>query len=135
MSTYPLSPIQAALYGALTGDDALMAVVEGVYDHVPQNAAFPYIVFEESAVEPWGLLHESAHMCQLQLDIYSRKGGQKQVMQAAALVRDVLHHTPLVASGWAVALVDVSGANTDRQNDGLTSKANMQVRVWAREVL
>ncbi len=31
--------LQKAVYGALTGDAALMALVRGVHDHVPQGSA------------------------------------------------------------------------------------------------
>lgn len=134
MSMLPMSEVQAALYTALTGDGLLMAMVTGVYDHVPPQAAFPYIVFEEASVSPWGLLRVHAHGCVFQLDIYSRKGGQKEVMQIAARLHALLHGAALTVSGWDVAPLEVGTASTDRQADGLTSKVNLQVRVWLTEV-
>ncbi len=35
--------LQKAIYGALTGDSTLMAMITGVHDHVPQETAFPYV--------------------------------------------------------------------------------------------
>lgn len=133
MSDFPLDAVKAALFHAMVNDAALMALVDAVHDKVPTGALFPYVVIESSAVEPWGILHANAHRCRFELDIYSRKGGQKELLQAASLLRDILHHVPLVVAGWDVALVDVAEIDTDRQQDGLTVKANMVVNVWVKE--
>lgn len=133
MSMFALKDLQTALYGALTANAPLMVVLTGIYDHVPAAAGFPYAVFDEAQVEPWGILHPSAHLCQFSLDIYSRKGGQKELMQVASLIRSALHDTPLSASGWNVALVDVVAADTKRRPDGITRLLNLQIRVWVKE--
>lgn len=135
MSGFALNDLQAALYGALVADAELMEMLLGVYDHVPETAAFPYAVFGEAAIEPWGLLHPSAHLCQFRIDIYSRKGGQKELMRIASLIRSALHDTPLLAPGWNIALVDVLEADTERRPDGITRLLNLQVRVWVKEAL
>lgn len=134
MSGFPLDAVKAALFQSMVNDGALMALVDAVYDKVPTGALFPYIVFESSAVEPWGLLHASAHRCRFELDIYSRKGGQKELLQTASLLRDALHHLPLTVAGWDVALVDVAEIDTDRLPDGLSGKASMLVNVWVKEL-
>lgn len=42
-NTDVLAPVQQALYTTLTGDAALMADIEGVFDHVPEGTGFPYV--------------------------------------------------------------------------------------------
>ena len=39
--------LQQAIYGVLSVDTGLAALGASVYDHVPQNAAFPYVVIGE----------------------------------------------------------------------------------------
>ena len=70
-----------------------MAVVEGVYDHVPAQAVFPYIVLEQASVEPWGILHASAHACTYLLDIYSRSKTSLDSMQRPLRGKSVTHGT------------------------------------------
>lgn len=135
MSMFALKDLQAALYGVLTANAPLMAVLTGVYDHVPESTGFPYAVFDVAQVEPWGILHPSAHLCQFNIDVYGRKGGQKELMHIASLIRDALHDVPLTATGWSVALVDVVEADTERRTDGITRLLNLQIRVWAKEEL
>lgn len=135
MSGFPLQALQTALYEAIRGNAAVMAMLAGVYDLVPAQAAFPYLVLNEAEAGPWDILHESAHICEFRCDLYSRKGGQKEVMQLVMLLRAALHGKPLAANGWDVAQVQVTQVGTDRQADGLTGKASFAIRVWAKEVL
>ena len=46
--------LQKAIYGALTGDSALMAMITGVHDHVPQDTAYPYVTIGEGAARAAG---------------------------------------------------------------------------------
>jgi hypothetical protein len=133
MSTLPLSQVKESLYLALHNNAPLKALVQGIYDYVPPEAVFPYIVFDTVTLEPWGLLHPSAYIAQAHLDIYSRQGGQKQALQIASLIRAALHQKTISASGFDVSLVDVSAVESQIEPDGITAKVAVQVRVWMKE--
>lgn len=134
MSTLPMQELQAALYQVMSTNAALMAQAQGIYDHVPTGAQFPYIVFDDVSADSWNILHPSAHVVRFSLDVYGRKGGQKELLQLASLVCDVLHRKPLMASGWEVSLVEVTYVDSDRLNDGLTRRVQMLITIWAKEL-
>jgi len=48
-----LLAVQKAVYELLTGDAELMAMITGVFDHVPKGQAFPYVRIGEATEVPW----------------------------------------------------------------------------------
>ena len=47
--------LQTTAYAALAADGPLVALLGGerLYDHVPQNAEFPYVVIDQMQVRDW----------------------------------------------------------------------------------
>jgi hypothetical protein len=81
--------LQDAVYAALTGDDDHMALVTGVYDHVPDAAddSFPFESFAALS-ETWADgFTDGFRSITLQIDVWSRYKGrtEAQAIQASQI--------------------------------------------------
>ncbi len=107
----PTSPDLAArqaLLAALTTDRALMALVHGVHDGTPVQAAPPYVVLGESLGSDWGGKSEEGREVTLGLSFYAR--GQDSIRIAAAVrAADLaLAKLPRAQDGWQIVTTRVT---------------------------
>ena len=85
--------LQQAIYTALTGDSALMAMITGVHDHVPQGAAFPYVTIGEAAAVDWRTVGHDGMELTLVLHVWSRERGRQEAKQVLAEIHRILRST------------------------------------------
>lgn len=133
MSVHPLRPLLVALYDALSGDAALMSMLTGVYDHVPEDAALPYLVFGDNTAAREPVMGAQAFRCEVALDVYCREGGRKGLMEIVARLHALLDHQPLAVDGFETLLVTLRAAQTERQADGITTRARLALRCQLME--
>ena len=76
-----------------------MAMITGVHDHVPQDAAFPYVTMGESTARDWGAAGVTGVEATLTLHVWSRSRGRKQVKQVMAEIHRILHDADLPVTG------------------------------------
>ena len=126
--------LQKAVYETLHIDTALMLMATGIYDHVPQGSAFPYIVFGESAEKPWFNCENGGADQLLTLEIYSRAAGRKQAASIMERLYALLHHAPLTVEGQTLVLLRYAASKIMLEDDGMTYKASMQLRVITQAV-
>ncbi|MDD3029975.1 MAG: DUF3168 domain-containing protein [Alphaproteobacteria bacterium] len=108
--------LQQAVMTALAANEA----VPEVYDHVPQDAAFPYVV--------WGPMHVAAEDSKtdtgfettVTLNIWSRYRGGKETRAIFQALYDALHRTTLTVSGQAFVTASFLSADFSLDEDGLT---------------
>lgn len=119
--------IQQTIYNALTGNAPLMALIKGVYDHVPQPAdsgdisAFSYITIGSDSVQPWDTSSSLGAEARVTINVWSRQRGRKEAKAILDQVRTVLHYQDLAVSGgggFVYCLLEYS--ETFRDPDGLT---------------
>ncbi|MFF8473882.1 DUF3168 domain-containing protein [Streptomyces sp. NPDC015414] len=104
-------PVQAAVYESLTGSAALMALVSGVYDEVPEPAPYPYVSFGSITEHP-----DDAHDAQgldviVTLHVWSKAPGFAQAYAIFAALDAALDRVPLDVAGFR----DVSIAQDNNQ--------------------
>jgi hypothetical protein len=89
--------LQKAAYAALAGAAPLTGLIgnEAIYDHVPQDAAFPYVVIDETRLADWstGTEHGSEHL--LTLHVWSRYRGKRETYQIGDAIRTALDEAEL----------------------------------------
>lgn len=128
--TTALWPLQQAVYAKLTADTALMQLVTGVYDEVPESAAYPYVSFG-SVTE----LVDDAHTqrgltTNLVLHIWSKYRGFREAAGILSALDAVLDRQPLTLTGFT----DVSVAHQQHQElrdpDPEIRHINVTYRVW-----
>ena len=112
--------LQKAIYAALTGDGALMAMITGVHDHVPQEAAFPYVTIGESTAVDWRTVGHDGMELTLVLHAWSRERGHREVKQILAECHRILNDAKLTVPGHVLVWLHFEFAQTIADNDGAT---------------
>jgi len=119
--------LQQAVFAALTGSAAVQSAVWGrIFDAVPETAALPYIVLGEAGERDNATATEAGTSHTLDIHIWSRSGGTREIKQIAGAVRACLDHAALSLSGSALIDLAFVSANYSRQNDGKTYRASLR---------
>jgi hypothetical protein len=114
----------AALYSALAGNGALMAVLQDVYYDPPGDAPGPYIVIGNGQDLPGRLLDASERQLNQTIYIWSN-GKRKELIDIRYLVEDVLDSM----AGYEIYLDEVQMMPAD--DDGWRQVV-MDLRVYIR---
>jgi hypothetical protein len=95
MSITQTSQLQTAIYAALTGNTALMAVVTGVYDYVAPNTVTPYIVIGDvNDIDASSFTSES-RQTYIDLHIWSSYLGKSQLHSIAKAITALIGNKAL----------------------------------------
>lgn len=127
MSSFDVLPLQAAVHTMLTQDDALMEMVQGVYDYVPQNASFPYVVWEDSQARRWGNAEQEGIEQVLTLHVYSRGAGRKEAGDILHRLHELLHHAAPDVEGYELISLKLRSVRIELAKDGLTYQGVAQL--------
>ncbi len=125
----PSAELQRAVYDALVADSAVAALVAGrVYDGVPKDAPFPYIVFGPS---DWS--RDDADCIEgrretVQIDIWSRDQKRLRIAKEIAdAVDEALHKASLVLTDNALVSIEVTRGQVMPDQDGITAHAIVEI--------
>jgi len=128
--------LQTAIYTALTGNTALMAIVTGgVHDHVPQSddgeplKGYPYLVIGDETVFASNTDDSSESEHNIQIDVWSRYRGRKEIKQIMSAVHTVLHRTELTVENATFVHTEFDDIDIFLEPDGLTRHGVMQFMV------
>ena len=111
--------LQQAIYDALTGDSTLMAMVQGVHDHVPQGAAFPYVTIGEAMASDWSAVGLSGIESSLVLHVWSRERGRKEAKLIMAEMHRILDDADLTLAGHVLVSLRFRFSHTVLDADGV----------------
>ncbi len=125
--------LQKAVFTALSGDGALSALVTGVYSHVPQDTAFPYIKFSDMGAQDWSTKTSSGIKSQLALDVFSRGRGSKESLAILKEVKRILADATLTMSGCTMVSMKFNGLGAKQLIDGLTWQGSIGFNVLVAE--
>lgn len=132
--------LQRAIYAALTGDAALMALITGVYADVQQpnlpedNAAFPYVTIGQDNLSPFDTKTDNGTTAVCQIDVWSRENNLLEVKAIGAAIHAALHHQSLTITGANHVLTVVETATYSKDPDGQTKRGMVMVRVIYDEI-
>lgn len=95
-----LYPLQAAVYGKLAASSALLALVSGVYDEVPEPAPYPYVSIGSITEFP-----DDAHDAQgleatIVLHVWSKAPGFAESYAIFAALDAALDRASLTVAGF-----------------------------------
>ncbi|MCM2390197.1 DUF3168 domain-containing protein [Streptomyces albipurpureus] len=96
----PLLPILDAIRIRQTGDPALMALISGVYDWVPESATYPYIVIGEATEIPDNRHRGYGWQTTITQHVWTRHRGHSKGLAIGARVTALLDHQPLTVTGF-----------------------------------
>jgi hypothetical protein len=116
-------PLQQAVYDALRNATAVQALVGNparIYDHVPAETVFPYLIVGESQTIDWSTKSYSGVAAEFAIHSWSRGRGRKQVKEILDAVHGVLHQAALAVTGHNVIELRFRSAESLLDEDGLT---------------
>lgn len=139
MSGYPGEALQAGIYAALKADGTLMGAIDDIYDHVPSNSPFPYLVIGEMNATNFDDKTSDGADTTFNLHVFSRKRDKREVHQIFSHIHDVLHNgeSNVTVSGHTLILIrwdnfaTIVRENTDNM---ITYHGIMRYRALTREV-
>lgn len=121
----PSLALQGAIVAALKG---ISPAGSNVFDRVPEGDPFPRITVGTGQSVPVDEDCYEGTESTFQIDAWSREVGFPQVKQIASAIRARLHNGDLTLSGHTLELMKVESIAYDRDPDGLTSRARIQLR-------
>ncbi len=115
------SGVQAAVYGALVADVGVSAFVGArVYDHVPADVVFPYVVIGETEAAPFDDKTKSGMLQEFGVHTWSRARGATEAKDIMAAVSAALHRVGLSVAGHELAWIRFTESELKLEDDGLT---------------
>lgn len=97
--------LQTALYERLAADQTLAGMVQGVFDHVPEPVAYPYVVVGEAVETPRNHHGGYGREVLATLHVWSAYRGFAEALRIAARLVELLDHRDLAAAGHATVAV------------------------------
>lgn len=131
-----IAPLQTAIYSALTGDAALMALVNGVYDQVPQDdidasvaANYPYVVIHGQQLNNNDTDTEEGFDGTVTIHTWSQSYGNKESYEVMQAVYRALHRVNLSVVGYGLSTIHQEYSELMRDPDGITRHGVQRFRV------
>lgn len=121
--------IQTAVYNALKNDAGLMALIEGVYDSVPQTETFPYVTIGEDTHAGWNTSTTLGTDVSVVINTWSRDRGRKETKLIQGEIYDALSRATLTYSGYDIINIEFEGSESFMDADGLTRHGVQSFRV------
>ncbi|MCI5049590.1 MAG: DUF3168 domain-containing protein [Rickettsiales bacterium] len=130
MSDWILWPAQKAIYSHLSSDSALNALVTGTYDHVPPDAAFPYVYLGQGTAEDQSVMGRQRSVIELPIFVYSREGGKRETQKIFARLYWLLHDQTLSGDGISLYHIEHRTAVIRLLDDRQTYQGEMRFQIW-----
>ena len=115
--------LQAAIFAALGADAGVKSLIGDpvrVFDHVPPESAFPYLVIGEATSRPFDAKTHDGMEQTLTLHAWSRYRGLKEIKDIMAAVANALDQQALSLAGHTLILLRFEFGTTFLDSDGLT---------------
>ena len=123
--------LQQAIFTALDG--ATINDVDGnpitrVFDDVPENTAYPYVVIGEETATNIDTKDKDAHEHTLTIHVWSQYRGRKEIKNIMSSVYTTLHNASITVSGASLVNIRHEFENTLTEADGITRHGVMRFR-------
>lgn len=131
-----LYQLQQGIYTKLKGDGVLMGMVQGVYDVVPKQVAFPYLVIGDGTQRSLAASAIDGVRCDMVIELFSRAKGRKEVLLIMDRIYALLHRQVLTVDGTPSLVLRIQRAETEMLVDGVTVRGTVRLLiVLAQEVV
>jgi hypothetical protein len=134
--TNPGWDLQKAAYQALKADSALTSLLGAswLYDNVPQNADFPYVVIDQMRLNDWSTGTERGSEHILMLHIWSRYRGKREVYEISDAIRETLDDAELTLDDNRLINLTNQYSDLKRGEDGETWHGVLRFRAVTEPV-
>lgn len=122
--------LQKAVYVALAEDASVTALIGAgkIFDDVPRDAEFPYVVFGPGLERDWSAGGDAGHEHVLVLHVWSRHSGRRQTFEVMDAVRAALHDLALTLDGHRLINLRHEMSEARRDEDGETYQGIVRFR-------
>lgn len=122
--------LQKAVHAVLAADPALTAALGGarVFDHVPADAAFPYLLFGQVSARDWSSDGEAGAELTFTLDAWSKARGKAETLALMELTRKALDDAPPAPAGRKLVLLRLERAEAAFDADLSLYRGTMRFR-------
>lgn len=125
--------LQAAMHARLREHAALTALLaagaDSLYDHVPPESLFPYIVMGEMTARPLNTQTDAAYEVDMTIYAYSRGTGMRELKKVMSACADALQNGGINVAGHLVVLCREMESDTRLESDGATRRGRMRFRL------
>lgn len=128
--TTALWPLQRAVYAALTADTALMQLVTGVHDEVPETAAYPYVSLGSITEQVDDAHNQRGLTTNLVMHVWSKYRGFREAAEILDALDAVLDRQPLTVTGFKDVAIAHQQHTELRDPDPEIRHINVTYRVW-----
>lgn len=120
-------PLYAAIYAALIAAPPLGA---GIYDAVPQDAAYPHVEIGGGQALDWSAQLLRGEETTVEIHVWSRYRGYAEARTLLGKIKDRLHEASLSLTG--ATFIDCRFVDLDlfTDADGLTRHGVIRFRAW-----
>ncbi len=124
-------PALQAVRAALAADTQLAGMVHGIFDFVPGDQPYPYVVVGEATEIPDNAHDRHGNQTPVTLHVWSQYRGYSQALTIAARIIQVLDHQPLAIEGHhhVATRYEFSQTLTDPEPPGDIRHVPMRFRV------
>jgi len=112
----PVLALRRAILARLTADAELLAILGGprIYDEVPRAATGVYAAFGDVSCRDGSTATDQGHAQDATLVIWSKTGGARPALAAAARIAALLHEADLVLVGHRLVNLRVTATEARR---------------------
>lgn len=126
--------LQKAIYETLSGDSSLSALVSGVFNHVPQDSSFPYIVIGEAESSDYSTVTTTAEEVMSTVLVFSRARGSKEALTIMGEIKALLHQASLSLTGCTLIYLRMQGSNISQVKETLTWQGTLIFKALIEEM-
>lgn len=108
--------LQAAVFDRLDGYPG----IDRVYDDVPKNANFPYVVIGEDTHVPFDTDDSTGCEATITIHVWSRYRGKKEAKQIQGLIYEALNREPLILEDHSLVTIEFEYSDVLLDPDGIT---------------
>lgn len=140
MSGSSLYPVQKMIYDTLTGDAQLMSRVTGVFDFVPDNFDYPYVVIGRFNAGPFDTYVRMGQTLNPIIHVWSRREfpNQYQGMKQAELIMDdilrLLALQTIAIDDWYDVGIWFDYSDLMVEPDGITQHGIIRFRMLVQQM-
>ena len=117
--------LQKAVFTALDGDVTLSGLVTGVYNHVPQDTAFPYVKFGKLSASDWSTKTNAGIRGEFNIDVFSQNRGSKEALAIMIEIKRILDGSALSMTGCSMISMKYNSTSVSHLGDGVTWQGNI----------
>ena len=125
--------LQERIYSTLNGDSTLGALIQGVFDSVPDGQSLPVVTIGTQSTSDNGTKTLDARDYIFNVDVYSDYRGMKEIKNIQKEIYRLLHESSLSVSGASFVDCRCEFTTDILEDDGITRHGVMRFRAFVMD--